>query len=52
MEVTRQGGSEGKDVFGTLLKFRMSVQRVQIPSGQSADPQGAGTVPGVSLRIS
>jgi len=44
MEVTRKGWSERKDVIGHVLKFGVSVQRVRIPPGQSADPQ-AGNKP-------
>jgi hypothetical protein len=39
MEVTREGWSERKEVIGNVLKFGLPVQRVQIPPGQSEDPQ-------------
>lgn len=44
MEVTRKGWSERRNVVGGVLKFGVSVQRVRIPPGQSADPQ-AGSEP-------
>lgn len=44
MEVTSKGWSERKDVIGHVRKFGVSVQRVRIPPGQSADPQ-AGNKP-------
>jgi len=44
MEATRQGWSERTDVIGHVRKFGVSVQRVRIPPGQSADPQ-AGSKP-------
>jgi hypothetical protein len=48
MEVTRKVWSEGKGVvdavIGDIWKFGVSVQRVRIPPGQSADPQ-AGSEP-------
>ncbi len=44
VEVTSKGWSEGKDVIGHVRKFGVSVQRVRVPPGQSADPQ-AGNKP-------
>jgi hypothetical protein len=44
MEATSKGWSEGKDVIGHVLKFGLLIQRVQIPCGQSVDPQ-AGNEP-------
>jgi hypothetical protein len=39
MEVTRPGWSERTCVIGDVLKFGVSVQRVQIPPNQSKDLQ-------------
>jgi hypothetical protein len=39
MEATRQVWSERRNVIGNVLKFGLLIQRVRIPSGQSADPQ-------------
>ena len=44
MEATSEGWSERTNVFGHVLKFGLLIQRVQIPSGQSVDPQ-AGSEP-------
>ena len=44
MEATGEGWSEGRNVIGYVRKFGLPIQRVQIPSGQSVDPQ-AGSEP-------
>jgi hypothetical protein len=44
MEATSKGWSERRNAIGNVLKFGLLIQRVQIPSGQSVDPQ-AGSEP-------
>jgi hypothetical protein len=39
MDATSKGWSERRNVIGHVLKFGLLVQRVRIPSDQSADPQ-------------
>jgi hypothetical protein len=39
MEATSKGWSDGRNVIGHVPKFGLLIQRVRIPSGQSADPQ-------------
>jgi hypothetical protein len=39
MEATRKVWSEGRNVIGYVLKFGLLIQRVQIPPGESVDPQ-------------
>jgi hypothetical protein len=44
MEATSKVWSEGRSVIGHAPKFGLLIQRVQIPPGQSVDPQ-AGSEP-------
>jgi hypothetical protein len=44
MEATSEGWSERRYVAGHVLTFGLLIPRVQIPPGQSVDPQ-AGSEP-------